>query len=50
MPLRELGAASEMRYIFNSMPRENVIRGIRERENYKAKLPPIKNKDIDMER
>lgn len=49
MPLKELGAASKLREIYNAMPRENIIRGIREREDYKSKLP-IKNLEVDIER
>ena len=38
MTLKQLGAISKLREEFNSIPRDNLIKGIRERESYLNKL------------
>ena len=38
MALRELGLMSEARIQFNSIPRDNIIRGLRTREEFLEKV------------
>lgn len=52
MPVKEVGAISELRYLYNAAPKDNVIRGIRAREEYRSKVE-AKLKEMnkeDMER
>lgn len=45
MSLKEKGAATELKFIYNSMSRSNLIQGIRERDEFQEKLREIESKN-----